>query len=245
MTLAHSASSFRSASLLGSLALGFGLSLVAMTAGCSSDEAAATTTETEGGAGSGTAGAAGSSGTAGSGGGAAGSATGGLCPHPQMSSEIGDHCVADGGAVIKTPADECLTTPGDAAAAGDGGEEDYPGPHSGTTSDDDDCKYDVSYGVACEPGGLSTFTVSLKSRVTGMGVPGANPSIEASFDDTPHPLPNTPKPVTTDLGMGNYKIAGVPLDKEGGWTVRFHFFEQCLESENTKHGHVAFTVFYR
>jgi len=237
MTLAHSASSSRSSSLLGSLALGFGLSLFAMSGGCSSDDTAATgttTTETEGGAGT-------AAGAAGSSGGAAGAGSGtdgGLCARHQNASDIGDQCIADGGEMIKTPATSCST----AQVADDGGAaEMYPGPHSGTTADDDDCKYDVSYGVACDGGGLQTFNVNLKSRATGLGVPGANPSIEASLDDT-HPLPNMPKPVTTDLGNGDYKIAGVPFDKDGFWVVRFHFFETCAESPDTKHGHVAFTV---
>ena len=157
-----------------------------------------------------------------------------------MASGIGDHCVVDGG-IIKHAADVCPTTPGDAASAGDGGEEMYPPAHSGTVADDDECKYHVVYGVSpCQPDGVFTLNLTLTSRVTGMPVTGAMPSIEADLDG--HPLPN-PAPVATEVGMGEYKISGVRFDMEGAWTVRFHFFEMCLETdENTKHGHVAFTV---
>jgi YtkA-like protein len=196
--------------------------------GCSSDD---TVAATEGGAGS--------TGAAGSGSGTDG---GTHCGKFQMASEIGPFCTSDGGEPIKAPATTCPTMPGDAAAEqGDGGEEAYPAPHSGTFAADDLCKYDVTYGTACEADGTQTFNVTLKSRATGMPVTGAEPSIEASLDDA-HPLPNSTQTVT-DLGNGDYKITGVVFDMEGFWTVRFHFFENCLETEETsKHSHVSFTV---
>jgi hypothetical protein len=251
MTLSNSAS-LGALKLVGSLAVGLGVALFSVASGCSSDDS---TAGTGGGAGttSGTAGAGGSpseggAGTAGSGTGGSTSDGGGVfCARPQMASDIGDHCIPDSGITIKTEASECLSTAGDAAAQSTDGGGEYNFSHSGTTADDDNCKYDVSYGIehamdSCmAPRGPAVLHVTLKSRITGMGVPGANPSIEAFLDDT-HPLPNTPKQVVTDEGMGNYTIAGVGFDAEGAWTVRFHFFETCAETEKTKHGHVAFTV---
>ena len=45
----------------------------------------------------------------------------------------------------------------------------------------------------------------------------------------------------TELGNGMYKISGVHFDMTGKWMVRFHFFETCLDTEETsKHAHVSF-----
>jgi hypothetical protein len=249
MTLSNSAS-LGALKLVGSLAVGLGLVLTSVASGCSSDDSS---TGAGGSAGS-SSGAAGSSnetggGTSEGGAGTAGGGTdgstakGGFCARPQMASDIGDHCIPDSGIMIKNEASECLTT---STGAGDGGDQ-YQPSHSGTSTDDDDCKYDVSYGIehfmdACTADrGPATLHVNLKSRVTGMGITGAEPSVEVFLDDT-HPLPSSPKQVVTDDGMGDYTIKNVPFDAEGAWTVRFHFFEKCAESPKTKHGHVAFTV---
>jgi hypothetical protein len=251
MTLTHSLSS-RSACLLGSLAFGLGLTLLVAATGCSSDDTSADM-GTSGGAGTGSTGTAGGGmagsastegGTAGGGGSAGASSTpdAGLCAHPQMASDVGDHCDTDGG-TIKQAATTCPTGGDAAVASGDAG---VPFSHSGTFTDDDQCKYDVSYGIACD-GATFTFNVTLKSRATGMPVTGASPQIEATSQDTPsHKLPSSPKPVTTEVGNGDYKISNVPLDLEGFWTVRFTFFPNCADTEATsKHGGVSFTVIMR
>jgi hypothetical protein len=254
MTLLHSASLSRSTSLLGVLGLGF--TLLAAAPGCSSDDTSAEMTPApDGGAGGGSAGSAGGgmagSTTAGGGGTGGTSSTadaGLLCAHPQMASDVGDHCDTDAG-TIRQAATTCPSG-GDAAASGDGG---APFSHSGTFTDDDDCKYDVSYGIACD-GATFTFNITLKSRTQmaagdagELGVTGANPQIEAVSQDMPsHKLPSTPKPVTTEVGNGDYKISNVPLDLEGFWTVRFTFFPACAGTEATsKHGGVSFTVIMR
>ncbi len=235
----HLSSSFRPTSMAGTLAWGLGLALLAPVAGCSSDDVAATPVGGAGSASTGTAGAGGEATEAGGGMAGAGSGTdaGALCARPQMASDIGDHCVVDGG-TVKNPATTCPTG---GASAADGGEEVYPMNHSGTSSDDDNCKYDVSYGIVpCDHGGLTTLNVNLKSRATGMPMTGADPHIEALVDN--HPLGN-PEPKTTELGNGDYKIEGVHFDKDGFWTVRFHFFETCSETAPaSKHSHIAFTV---
>jgi hypothetical protein len=201
----------------GYVLFGFGWALLA-TPSCSSDSPA---TPDGGGAGSATTGA-------------------GLCASVVMGSDIDNHCNSDDGGVINQEATTCPSTAGDASQeSGDGGDE-YPQAHNGTFAADDDCKYDVTYGVSCDNSG-STFTVHVKGRATGMPVTGANPSIEAFLTDT-HPLPSLPGPAT-ELGNGDYKISGVQFDMDGIWTIRFHFFESCLETEETtKHSHVAFSV---
>src|SRR5216684_2418044 len=124
--------------------------------------------------------------------------------------------------------------------AGAAAEVPYPDAHNGTEAADDDCRFDVSYSIECASG-AATITVTLTDRTTGMGLAGAAPLIEAQLGIA-HPLPN-PLPVTTDVGNGVYKISDVHFDMSGIWLVRFHFFDRCLDTEETtKHAHVAFNV---
>ncbi len=174
-----------------------------------------------------------------------GGSEGGVCPPGggAVASEAGpdDHCSGDGGP-IKQPATTCPTTPGDAAET-DAAAETYPEAHPGTEADDDDCKYHVSFTVTCvQRGEDATFTITVTQRTDGSALTGADPQIEATLGDT-HPLPNTPAPVTTEVGGGKYTISHVRFDASGVWTVRFHFFEMCLDTEETsKHAHVAFLI---
>jgi hypothetical protein len=216
--------------LLASFTLGLGIALFAIAPGCSSDDSSATTSD----ASTGTAGGGGSAGT----GGSTGATAGGACPTPTASTAMDETCTDDAGPIKQAAPDCPMTLP--EGGDDDGGTEETYTTHGGTSSPDDDCKYDVSYTVDCS-GGTVAFVVTLKSRTTGMLLTGANPSIESFLSDT-HPLPS-PEPVTTVVSDGVYKIAGVHFDAPGTWTVRFHFFEECLDiGETTKHAHVAFAV---
>jgi len=208
--------SFRPAHLLGSLLLGLGGALLAAAPACSSDNTPV--------------GAGGSSGMGGSGGDVS------LCGAAVPAAGTDDQCTGDGGPIMQE-ATTCPSVAGDAAVA----DTVYPDPHNGTAAPDDDCKYNVTYGVECT-GGATTFSITLTSRVTpGMPLTGADPQIEALLG-VAHPLPN-PLPVTTEVGNGMYKISGVHFDMMGKWMVRFHFFETCLDTEETsKHAHVSFWV---
>ena len=47
---------------------------------------------------------------------------------------------------------------------------------------------------------------------------------------------------TTETSPGNYTIGPVKFDAAGNWNVRFHFHDECTDSEESPHGHVAFFV---
>ena len=56
-----------------------------------------------------------------------------------------------------------------------------------------------------------------------------------------HPV-NTSAATTTELSPGVYKVGPIKFDAAGKWTVRFHFFEGCTDTETSPHGHAAFLV---
>ncbi len=107
--------------------------------------------------------------------------------------------------------------------------------------DDDDCKYHVKWSASeITQNKDVTFTITLTTKADGKGVTGAAPDIEAYLDET-HPAPNSDqKP--TEKGDGVYDIGPVQFDKTGKWTTKFHFFEDCMDSESSPHGHLGFFV---
>ncbi|HEY3594345.1 MAG TPA: FixH family protein [Polyangiaceae bacterium] len=173
--------------------------------------------------------------------GAGGGDGGGVCLSDggPASGPADMHCVDDGGMPILGEATECPTT----ALADDAGMEPLPGGHPGTEADDDDCKYHVQYSVSCVTVGQPvTFTVTLTSKADGTPVTGANPKTVEGFLGNTHILPNTPMPTATEGSPGVYTIGPVVFDASGEWTVRFHFFETCTDTETSKHGHAAFLI---
>jgi hypothetical protein len=172
---------------------------------------------------------------------------GGVCPDgggpaaAEADAAPDDHCQGDAGPIVQ-PATTCPSSPGDAAVAGgDAGEEPMPMPHPGTEADDDDCKFHVKYSVSCVAEGRDvTFTVTPTALTDMSKVTGAKPYIEAFLTEV-HPVPNSGAMSTENDGV--YTIGPIRFDAPGKWTVRFHFFAQCLDTEaTTKHTHVAFFV---
>ena len=110
-----------------------------------------------------------------------------------------------------------------------------------TSGRDDDCKYTVSYTVdpICENDG-ATFIVTAKYATDGTPVVGAKTRLEAFLSDT-HPAPNSGA-VTTETTPGTYTIGPVKFDAAGKWTVRYHFFEDCADADDSPHGHAAFYI---
>jgi hypothetical protein len=117
----------------------------------------------------------------------------------------------------------------------------------GTSGDDDDCKYHVSYSVGgiCENEGVY-FVVTATQLANQMPLTGANPLIEVCLNDT-HPSPGADAPppagqqVTREGSPGTYTIGPIQFDTPGKWTVRFHFYETCYDTlDDSPHGHAAF-----
>ena len=171
--------------------------------------------------------------------------SGATCSSPgaPATEPVDDHCAGDSGPIVQETG-KCITGVVDAGATADGGavEEMLPGPWGGTSSADDDCKYDVSYThtAICESSDV-TFTVTLKSRVDHSAVTGAGPSMEVL---DPNGIPAAEgSQSATETSKGVYEIKPIRFTKKGKWTVRFHFFEQCSDAlEDSPHGHTAFFI---
>lgn len=132
----------------------------------------------------------------------------------------------------------------DASADVDGGTVEHEEAHevlTGSSGNDDDCKYRVEWTSAAGEGESETiFTVKLTSLADGKPVTGADPNVEAFLTDT-HPAPNSDQKAT-ETEPGVYTVGPVAFDDAGKWTVRFHFFEECSDSEASPHGHIGFYV---
>lgn len=107
---------------------------------------------------------------------------------------------------------------------------------------DDGCKYLVKYSVTpVRKGVAATFTATLTSLATNKPVTGADARTEVFLSEV-HPAPNTGAE-TTESAPGTYVIGPIQFDEPGKWTVRFHYFENCVENlADSPHGHVAFYV---
>jgi hypothetical protein len=115
-----------------------------------------------------------------------------------------------------------------------------------TSAYDDDCKYFVSYTAdpICEGIGVN-FTVTVKDAIKMTPITGINSGpnklrAEVFLSDT-HPA-NVSGVMTSETTPGTYKTGPIVFDAKGMWTVRFHFFENCVDQPNSPHGHAAFYV---
>jgi hypothetical protein len=163
-----------------------------------------------------------------------------------MHCEARDHM--DGGITVVDPA---ACAPPDAGIGADVGTSTtcpYGDTNYGTHALDDDCKYDVTYSVSpIFQNSDVTFLVTATRLADNTPVTGANVRAEIfiSPDNDPcnatHPAPNPP-PKTEEFSPGNYKISPVHFDRSARWTVRFHFYENCFDDQESPHGHVAFLV---
>ncbi|HEY4223388.1 MAG TPA: hypothetical protein VGO62_18650 [Myxococcota bacterium] len=121
---------------------------------------------------------------------------------------------------------------------GEGGDDDFGETMFNAEGDDDDCKYHVSFTAsAITENTPTTFTVTATDLAGDKGpTTGANTRAEVFLDET-HSISGG---TTTEGPDGTYTITPVTFDKPGRWTVRFHFFENCVDSDTSPHGHAAF-----
>jgi hypothetical protein len=112
---------------------------------------------------------------------------------------------------------------------------------SNSEGDDDDCKYHVKWeSTAVAENTDITFKITVVNKGDQTPAAGAKPYIEA-FLDTMTPAPNSPSEAS-EIAPGVYTIGPNRFDKPGNWTVRFHLFGDCIDSEQSPHGHAAFYV---
>ena len=164
---------------------------------------------------------------------------GGACASPGgPAAEPADHhCEADSGPIVQATGACTKETGGDAGPA-----EATPGPWGGMSSADDDCKYDVSYTMTpvCEKEDV-TVTVTVKKRTDHSALTGADPSLEV-LDPSGLPGVGEGSQKSTEKPGGVYEIGPIHFNKPGKWTMRFHFFETCADTEDSPHGHAAFFI---
>ena len=154
------------------------------------------------------------------------------------------HCTGKPTVTVDPMACTAMPMDGGADAAPvDGGDvgDNYPPTMFNAEGDDDDCKYHVKWtssGVA--QGSEASFNVTLTFKKDGTPVRMASQRLEVFLDET-HPAPNTNQK-GAESSPGVYAVGPIRFDKPGRWTVRFHFSEECVDAENSPHGHAAFYV---
>jgi hypothetical protein len=123
-----------------------------------------------------------------------------------------------------------------------------------SSGDDDDCKYVVSWtSTPVRKGQGVTFTVTASSKATGeplVHIPdqstGALPlsRVEPYIPcDPTHFAPGDDfNAKITQTSPGVFTVGPIIFDKSARWAIRFHFYESCLDSETSPHGHAAFFV---
>jgi len=159
-------------------------------------------------------------------------------PGSAVSGAADTHCGTN--AVTVDPA-ACSVPDAGATDGGTTGGSDFGETMFNAEGDDDDCKYHIKWTATaiCENSNV-TFAITVTHKVDGSAVTGAHPSAEVFLGDT-HAAPNSNQS-STELGGGRYNIGPVRFDLPGQWTVRFHVFETCHDSEQSPHGHGAFFV---
>ena len=173
-----------------------------------------------------------------------------------------DHCKAsDGGLTVQTigacdvasasliPANAAscsvtFTSGGSASGGTDGGvtSVDYGPTMYGSAGNDDDCKYYLSWTATPIQENADTFFTVTAIRLADMMpatcaglLPDVSLSVAVGVPTPPHP--------STEIAPGVYKVGPIKFTQPGIWTVRFHLFENCGDSQqDSPHGHVAFFV---
>jgi hypothetical protein len=131
---------------------------------------------------------------------------------------------------------------GTGAGGSGGGAPEYGATMYGSEGDDDDCKYHVHWSsTPIAENRDITFTVSATKKTDNSPLTGASPLAEVYLNSM-HPAPNTNQ-TAVEGPAGTYKVGPIRFDAPGRWTVRFHFFENCVDLLPTSpHGHAAFYV---
>lgn len=185
------------------------------------------------------------------------------CAHPggPTAGPKDDHCTLDDGGMMVQPTSQASCMPDVGAPGDDGGDNScaYGATNFGQESDDDDCKYHVKWSSTpiCEGAPGAVFTVVATNKGDGSPLTGAQPGVEAfttspgdwdaaDFCDTMSTHPSAPAgggywPLTE--GPAGTYTGPVQFDVAGQWTVRFHFYHECLDVlPDSPHGHSAYHI---
>ena len=188
--------------------------------------------------------------------GTSGGSAASMCAHPggPTLGPKDDHC----GMMIQ-PTSQASCMPDVGAPGDDGGDNScaYGATVFGQESDDDDCKYHVTWSSTpiCEGAPGVIFTVVATNKTDGTPLAGAQPGVEAfttspgdwdahTFCDTMSTHPSAPAgggywPLSE--GPAGTYTGPVQFDLAGQWTVRFHFYHECFDVlPDSPHGHAAY-----
>jgi hypothetical protein len=125
----------------------------------------------------------------------------------------------------------------------------------GMDSNDDDCKYHVTWSSSpiCESDGGSGVVFKFVVTVNGTTTPVTGPGMfyaevfttspaDAGCDDvSTHPGPNNG--VALVEGPPGTFTAPIQFDQPGQWTVRLHLHAECSDALPTsQHGHAAYHI---
>ena len=149
--------------------------------------------------------------------------------------EADDHC-AGVTPVVVNPASCTATPPADGAPA-----EENP-IHYNAESDDDDCKYHLSFtATPVRVNQNVTFKVTVTELAGAKGpVTGGAVELAGTLDDAV-PIANT-EPKTTEAPPGTYTISPIKFPQAGRWVIKYHLFEDCKDVEDSPHGHASFYI---
>jgi hypothetical protein len=152
-----------------------------------------------------------------------------------VSGKIDDHC---GTMVQKTNPAVCeYKAPADAGAE----PEETPELRFNAESDDDDCKYHISF-TTTPVSKNADVSITLKVTMKDGGGPAkeADPEVNIITADDKHIAPET-TPTVVESPDGTYKIGPVKFDQSGRWKLIFHLYEECSDiPKDSQHGHASF-----
>jgi len=149
-----------------------------------------------------------------------------------------DHCGSD---VTVVDMSVCHVVDTSDVDAGEGGGSDFGETMYGMEGDDDDCKYHIKWSATslCQDEDVY-FTLDLTYKADSKPVKGAMPEPDITLNET---VPaDTAAAEAEETSAGHYRLGPVRFSQSGDWTVRFHFNDNCTDSETSPHGHAAFFV---
>jgi hypothetical protein len=163
----------------------------------------------------------------------------GSCNSGIVSGATDAHCA---GTIAPAPSTfTCPTSDANATADANSTVSTYRDTMYDNSGDDDDCKYRVSWVASDVKTNTNVeFKVTANWLADGTPLQGAYTHAEVFLGPT-HPAPNT-NASHTESPAGTYAITPIVFDEPGQWTVRFHFYEDCVDADNSLHGHAAFYV---
>jgi hypothetical protein len=172
---------------------------------------------------------------------------GGLTIQPiGVCGVIDPHLVPTSTASCNVTFDEDAGTTGSDAGPGADVDAGYVSPYGptmyGAAGNDDDCKYYISWTATPIKENAETFFTVTAIRLFDMApatCAGVRPDVSLSVAVG---APTPPNP-STEIAPGVYKVGPIKFSQAGIWTVRFHLFEECSDSQaDSPHGHAAFFV---